>query len=189
MPDIQTPAASAVGDRGLAAVRNRTFDEITVGDSASMERVLSLQDIQLFAVLSGDAMESPPTSTVSPPHAPVRPPSTDGGAAKAARVVPAGVIRTEAPSMLTAVWLSALVETHLPGPGTVCVSQSLDFLAPVYAGDRVRTSVTVTARDAESKRLTLACVCDRQDGTRVLAGEVQVIAPTERIERQRTRLP
>ena len=38
----------------LTIVRNRTFDEIAVGDSASIERTLTTQDIELFAVLSGD---------------------------------------------------------------------------------------------------------------------------------------
>lgn len=35
-------------------IRNRTFDEIAVGESASIERTLTHEDIQLFAVLSGD---------------------------------------------------------------------------------------------------------------------------------------
>lgn len=38
----------------LGLIRNRTFDEIAVGDSASIQRTLTAQDIQLFAVLSGD---------------------------------------------------------------------------------------------------------------------------------------
>ena len=38
----------------LHTLRNRTFDELAPGDSASIERVLGIQDIQLFALLSGD---------------------------------------------------------------------------------------------------------------------------------------
>ena len=38
----------------LGILRNRTFDEIAVGDSERLERTLSAQDIQLYAVLSGD---------------------------------------------------------------------------------------------------------------------------------------
>ena len=58
MPDMQTtpspaaPRATSYSD--LATVRNRTFDEITVGETASIERTLSYKDIELFAVLSGD---------------------------------------------------------------------------------------------------------------------------------------
>ena len=35
-------------------IENRTFDEINVGDSATLVRTLSEQDITLFAVMSGD---------------------------------------------------------------------------------------------------------------------------------------
>ena len=35
-------------------IENRTFDEINVGDSASVVRTLKLEDIQLFAAMSGD---------------------------------------------------------------------------------------------------------------------------------------
>lgn len=35
-------------------IENRTFDEITVGETASMTRTLSQKDIQLFALVSGD---------------------------------------------------------------------------------------------------------------------------------------
>jgi phosphate acetyltransferase/phosphate butyryltransferase len=38
----------------LDVIRNRTFDEISVGDRASIERTLTAADIQLFAALSGD---------------------------------------------------------------------------------------------------------------------------------------
>ena len=38
----------------LEVLRNRTFDEIAVGDSASIERTLTAADIQLFAAMSGD---------------------------------------------------------------------------------------------------------------------------------------
>ena len=55
MPDIQTNAApTAARYSDLATVRNRTFDEITVGETACIERTLTQEDIQLFAVLSGD---------------------------------------------------------------------------------------------------------------------------------------
>ena len=40
--------------QALRVLRNRTFDEIAIGDSAGIERTLTQQDIQLFAILSGD---------------------------------------------------------------------------------------------------------------------------------------
>ena len=55
MTDIPTATTSLPVPGGdLAIVRNRIFDEIAIGDSATIERTLSTEDIQLFAVLSGD---------------------------------------------------------------------------------------------------------------------------------------
>ena len=55
MPDMQTrstPRAASYSD--VATVHNRIFDEIAVGETANIERTLRYQDIELFAVLSGD---------------------------------------------------------------------------------------------------------------------------------------
>ena len=172
MPDMQTtpsPAAPrATSYNELVTVRNRTFDEIAIGDSATIERTLSTQDIELFAVLSGD---------VNPQHL---------DAEFAASTPFHGVI---AHGMLGGALISAVLGTRLPGPGTIYLGQTLKFLAPVRIGDQLRISVTVSARDEQRKRLTMACECVNQDGTLVISGEAQVVAPTERIERARTTLP
>lgn len=162
MSDLPTPASD------LATVRNRTFDEIAVGDSASIEHTLTTQDVQLFAVLSGD---------VNPQH-------LDAAYAESTRFQ--GVI---AHGMLGGALISAVLGTHLPGPGTIYLGQTLQFLAPVRIGDQLRIGVTVTARDEPNKRLTLACTCTNQDGVIAITGEAKVVAPTERIERARTTLP
>ncbi len=167
MPDTATTTAAMPGDE-LAIVRNRTFDEIAIGDSATIERTLGKQDIQLFALLSGD---------VNPQH-------LDEDFAAATRFQ--GVI---AHGMLGGALISAVLGTRLPGPGTIYLGQTLRFLAPVRVGDRLRISVTVTARDEARKRLTLACACANQDGATVISGEAEVQAPTERVERARTTLP
>ena len=169
MPDLlpaPPPATSAGNDLGI--VRNRTFDEIAVGDTASIERTLSTEDIQLFAVLSGD---------VNPQH-------LDADYAASTRFH--GVI---AHGMLGGALISAVLGTRLPGPGTIYLGQTLKFLAPVRVGDTLRISVSVSARDEAKKRLKLACSCVNQDGVTVISGEADVIAPTERIERARTTLP
>ncbi|WP_026435403.1 bifunctional enoyl-CoA hydratase/phosphate acetyltransferase [Acidovorax sp. JHL-9] len=169
MPDTlpALPPAIAAGN-DLGTVRNRTFDEIAVGDTASFERTLGTEDIQLFAVLSGD---------VNPQH-------LDAEYAASTRFQ--GVI---AHGMLGGALISAVLGTRLPGPGTIYLGQTLQFLAPVRVGDTLRVGVTVTARDEAKKRLKLACSCTNQDGVAVISGEADVIAPTERIERARTTLP
>nr|WP_255692565.1 bifunctional enoyl-CoA hydratase/phosphate acetyltransferase [Luteimonas sp. XNQY3] len=152
----------------MQVLRNRTFDEIAVGDSAGIERTLTQADIQLFAILSGD---------VNPQH-------VDPAFAAASRFH--GVI---AHGMWGGALISAVLGTRLPGPGTVYLDQSLHFHGPVRLGDRLAIAVTVISKDSASRRVTLACSCINQDGTTVIEGEARVIAPTEHIERARTTLP
>ncbi|MDY7578944.1 bifunctional enoyl-CoA hydratase/phosphate acetyltransferase [Herbaspirillum sp. RTI4] len=152
----------------LNIVRNRIFSEIAIGETAAIERTLNAKDIQLFAVLSED---------VNPQH-------LDIDYANTTRFH--GVI---AHGMLGGTLISAVLGNHLPGPGTIYLSQTLSFLKPVRIGDTLSIRVTVTARDETSQQLTLACTCINQDDVTVISGEARVIAPTERIERPRTTLP
>lgn len=149
-------------------IRNRTFDEIAVGDSASIERTLSLEDIQLFALMSGD---------LNPQH-------LDAEFAASTRFH--GVI---AHGMWGASLISAVLGTRLPGPGAVYLGQTLRFRAPVRVADTLVISVTVTARDSARRIITLACACTNQEGTAVIEGEATVLAPSERIERASATLP
>ena len=109
-----------------AMLSNRTFDELAIGDSASMQRQLTQQDIQLFAVMSGD---------INPAH-------LDADYAAATQFQ--GVI---AHGMWGGALISAVLGTRLPGPGTVYLGQTLKFRAPVRVGDQVNVTVTVSAKD------------------------------------------
>ncbi|MFT7775982.1 bifunctional enoyl-CoA hydratase/phosphate acetyltransferase [Roseateles sp.] len=149
-------------------LRNHTFDELAVGDSASLERQLTQEDIQLFAVMSGD---------VNPAHL---------DAEYAAATQFHGVI---AHGMWGGALISALLGTQLPGPGTVYLGQTLKFRAPVRVGDRLTVTATVAAKDEARRRVTLACLCVNQDGQTVIDGEASVLAPTEKIERPAATLP
>ena len=156
MSAIPEPIApSAASPQLLATVRNRIFDEIAVGDTDAIERTLSKEDIELFAILSGD---------VNPQHL-----DADFAASTSFQ----GVV---AHGMLGGSLISAVLGNRLPGPGTIYLAQTLDFLAPVRIGDRLHVSVTVTARDEARQRLTLACRCVNQHGTTVVSGQAQVQA-------------
>ncbi len=157
-----------VPDDDLKVIRNRTFDQIAIGDTASIERTLSTEDIQLFAVMSGDD---------NPQH-------VDPEFAASTRFH--GVI---AHGMWGAALISAVLGTRLPGPGTIYRGQTLRFLLPVRVGDTLTISVTVSAIEPEKKLLKLDCACVNQDGKTVIEGEAEVIAPTESIVRTRTTLP
>ena len=156
----------------LPLLRNRTFDEISVGDSESIERTLTSNDLQLYAVISGD-------------HSPQQP-AGEGRAAKEAGGDFQGVI---AHGMWAGALISAVIGTRLPGPGTTYLGQSLRFRAPVRVGDTLTIRVTVTDRDAASRQLRLACSGVKQDGTAVIDGEAEVVAPHEHLEFHRVALP
>src|SRR5450830_811739 len=96
-------------DDDLHVVRNRTFEQIALGDSASITRTLSADDIALFAVMSGDD---------NPQH-------LDPEFAASSRYQ--GVI---AHGMWGAALISAVLGTRLPGAGTVYTGQTLCFLQP-----------------------------------------------------------
>ncbi len=155
-------------DDDLRILRNRTFDELAIGDTATIERGLTQQDIQLFALLSGD---------VNPAH-------VDPDFAASTRYH--GVI---AHGMWGGTLISAVLGTRLPGPGTIYLGQTLRFLAPVRIGDRLTIQVAVAALEPETRRVTLDCRCTNQDGRVVIEGEAKVVAPDQRIERPRTALP
>jgi len=153
---------STFASEDLEVLRNRTFDEIVVGDRATIQRTLTAADLQLFAAMSGDTA------------------AADSGAE------PAGVI---AHGMWGAALISAVLGTRLPGPGTSYAAQTLKFDAPVRVGDTLDITVTVTFREEATRRLVLDCKCTNQDGETVISGEATVIAPAERIERPRGTLP
>jgi phosphate acetyltransferase/phosphate butyryltransferase len=148
-------------------IENRTYDEIAVGDSAELTRTLKPQDIELFAVMSGD---------VNPAHVDADYARTD---------MFHGVI---AHGMWGGALISAVLGTELPGPGTIFLDQSLKFEAPVGLGDTVTVRVEVSEKQAKG-RLLLACTCLNQDGTMVIEGIAKVIAPREKVRRPRVVLP
>lgn len=83
--------------------------------------------------------------------------------------------------MLTAGLISAVIGEQLPGHGTVYLSQTLKFIAPVRPGDIVRAEVEVQAIDHARRRVTLATRCLVGD-TVVLRGEAMVLAPSGKFD-------
>ena len=155
-------------EQGLEFIENKTFDEIRVGDGASLQRTLTPRDIQLFAVMSGD---------VNPAH-------VDPEYAKKSlfhEVIAHGL------------WGGSLISTVLgtlyPGPGTVYIDQSLHFSRPVTIGDTITVSVTVKEKFERTRHVVLDCQCVNQDGRTVIRGVAEVLAPSEKVRLHRTQLP
>jgi len=85
--------------------------------------------------------------------------------------------RRVAHGMLSASLFSALLGEKLPGHGAIYLSQSLQFIAPVYPGDKVDASVTVEKIDTSKKRVTLKCEA-LVSGKLVIKGEAIALAPS-----------
>lgn len=86
-------------------------------------------------------------------------------------------------------FISTVLGTELPGPGTIYLDQSLKFLHPVSLGDTITVSVTVTKKQPEKHIVELDCQCVNQVGKVVISGTAIVIAPTQKIKRKRVELP
>ncbi|MEM6464753.1 MAG: MaoC/PaaZ C-terminal domain-containing protein, partial [Pseudomonadota bacterium] len=149
-------------------IENRPFDEINVGDTAELVRTLTAQDIDVFAIMSGD---------VNPAHVDAEYAQDDI------------FHKIIAHGMWGGALISTVLGTKLPGPGTIYLKQSLTFLKPVGIGDTVTVRVRVTEKQDEKKRLVLDCECLNGKGEPVIKGEALVIAPQEKIRRPRVVMP
>jgi 3-hydroxybutyryl-CoA dehydratase len=129
------------------------IDELEIGQSASYERTVSEEDIVRFAEVSGDD---------NPVHLDEE---------FASKTLFKGRI---AHGMLGAGFISTVVGTRLPGYGSIYVSQSLRFRAPVRIGDTVVTTATVKSIDKERKRVTMETVCAIGDKI-VIDGEAELM--------------
>jgi 3-hydroxybutyryl-CoA dehydratase len=86
--------------------------------------------------------------------------------------------------MLSAGLISAVLGSRLPGPGTIYISQTLKFRAPVRPGDTLHATVTVKEVLTEKGRVLFDTVCT-VNGKTVLDGEA-LMMPTSRAKREKT---
>ena len=125
-----------------------------IGDAATHELEITDTNIRGFADLLGD-------------HNPVH---LDEDFARTTRFG-----RRIAHGMIAASLISTVLGTKLPGPGTIYLSQSLKFLAPVYLGDTITARVAVTSLNEGKLVATLETICTNQNGETVLQGEAVVL--------------
>ena len=152
----------------MDCIENRTFDELQVGETASLARTLTYKDIELFAIMSGD---------VNPAH-------VDEVFAKSDMFH-----KVIAHGMWGGALISTVLGTRLPGPGTIYLNQSLHFHGPVGLGDTITVTVKVAEKKPEKHHVILDCQALNQRGEIVIAGTAEVIAPIEKISRPRVHLP
>jgi 3-hydroxybutyryl-CoA dehydratase len=131
------------------------MSEIQVGQTAEFTKTVTEADVVLFAGVTGD---------LNPAH-------IDDVWARASRF--GGRI---AHGMLSASFISTVLGMKLPGPGTIYLSQSLRFTAPVAIGETVTARVEV-AEVMPKRRIRLTTTVVKADGTTVIEGEAVVLSP------------
>lgn len=134
----------------------KTINEMKVGDSSSFTKTVTEADVYNFAGVSGDFNPAHINETYA------------NGTMFKTRI---------AHGMLSAGFISAVLGTQLPGPGTIYLGQELKFTKPVLMGDTVTATVTVDEIIEEKNRVILKTVCTNQDGDVVIDGKATVLAP------------
>ena len=131
------------------------FEDLSVGMSAAYGHTVSEADILLFAGVSGDT---------NPVHL---------NQELAAASMFGGRI---AHGMLSAAFISTVLGTKLPGPGSIYLSQTLKFKAPVRIGDTVIARATIRELNPEKRKVKFDTVCTVA-GKVVLEGEADILVP------------
>jgi len=134
------------------------IEDLTVGMSAAYAKTITEADIVIFAGISGDN---------NPLHL---------NEEFAKESIFKGRI---AHGMLTAVFISTVLGTKLPGPGCVYMNQEVKFRAPVRPGETVTTTVTISDVILDKKRVIAQSVCKVRDKI-VVEGKSVLLVPSRK---------
>ena len=134
----------------------KTIEELKVGDTAKFSKTVSESDVYLFAGITGD---------LNPAHV-------------SEEFAKDTFFKTRiSHGMLSASFISTVIGTMLPGPGSVYMRQEANFLAPVKFGDTITAIVEVAEIITDKKRVRLKTYCINQEKTIVVDGEALVSPP------------
>ena len=134
-----------------------TIRERKIGDQASTAKTISESDVYLFAGFTGD-------------HNPAHVNEVYASQTRFGRRIAHGI--------LSAGLISAVLAMKLPGPGTIYLGQELKFVRPVYFGDTITATCTVSELLPEKNIARLETVCTNQDGAVVIKGTATVMPPS-----------
>lgn len=140
----------------MEEIKGLTIDQLEVGQKASFTKTVTEADVYNYAGVSGD---------FNPAH------MNEEYAKNTA-------FKTRiAHGMLSAGFISAVLGTKLPGPGTIYLNQDLRFTKPVHFGDTITATITVEELIKEKNRAILKTVCTNQYGDVVVEGTAKVMPP------------
>ena len=143
----------------LGIIESKTYDEISVGDTARTEHVLTTDDAMAFASISGF-------------HSVL---NSDELIDRAGGIPPTG------PNMWCASLISGLFSMNIPGPGCTLTDVSLSFHDRIRVGDRILVKVQVTAKDDATKGITFDCEANNGAGTLIFTGTARLLAPLTKV--------
>jgi phosphate butyryltransferase len=144
---------------------NRLYDELNVGDTASIKRVCTANDLYIFARASGN---------LNPLHLP-----DEAHHAHSEAI---------APAMWVGALVSAVLGNILPGAGTLYRAQSFRFVERVHVGDLLNVTVTVRAKLGDGV-VEFDTVVTGRGGDRVAEGRAEVLAPSRKVRSDDTNVP
>jgi len=134
-------------------IKATKYSDLHIGQFAEVTHTITEEDIQTFGDLSGD---------YNPLH-------FDEEWAKTTMFN--GRI---AHGLLTASFISTVIGMKLPGPGTIYLGQSMNFMGPVRIGDTITARVEVASLSDEKHRVTLKTLCTNQNQEVVIEGEAVI---------------
>ena len=137
--------------------KGKTITEIEIGDRAEMTTSITAEQVEAFAVASGDR------NTIH----------FDDAAA-----VAAGFARRVAHGVLSLGFCSAVLGTRLPGPGTIAVDINVRFLRPVYIGEKVTASVEAKEKNESRNTVLMKLLWKNEQGKTVCRGTATVMPPS-----------
>jgi 3-hydroxybutyryl-CoA dehydratase len=137
-------------------------DEIKVGDRASFTKKITEEDVLKFAEITED-------------HNPIH---TDE---EYASLTAFG--RRLAHGPLVAGLVAPVLGMKLPGMGTIVVSQTLKFLAPVYIGDTITVTITASEIKPLKNLVNFDCSWINQKGVTVIQGNYTVMPPPRKLKK------
>lgn len=130
------------------------YEELVIGAGAELELFVGPEVVEGYAKLIGDT---------NPVHL------DDEYAAKSF------FRKRVAHGMIGAGLISAALGTRLPGPGSIYLSQDIEFKRPVDIGDTITAKVEVLEKLDKQKKVTLRTWVENQDGQTVIDGRAVVI--------------
>lgn len=134
--------------------RNVRYEDIHVGDKASLSKTISEYDVYAFAGVTGD---------FNPVHV-------------NAEFAKNSLFKQRiAHGMISAGLISAVLGTELPGIDTIYMNQELSFLAPVLYGDTLTATVECIEKDDKKHRIIFRTTVTNQDDKLVTDGKARVM--------------